>query len=90
MALMYLLNAIYFKGIWASEFDPKDTSKKPFYLESGASQVVDMMHQKDEFRYNESETLQMVQLPYGNQAFSMLVLLPKWTIITLILFCTPL
>ncbi|MDD2513563.1 MAG: serpin family protein [Proteiniphilum sp.] len=77
MALMYLLNAIYFKGIWSSPFDAKQTSKRPFTDESGTVKNVDMMHQKAVFRYHENEVLQMVELPYGNQAFSMVVLLPK-------------
>ncbi len=77
MDLMYLLNAIYFKGIWSSEFDPKNTSPKPFTREDGSRADVDMMHQTAKFNYAEDETLQLVQLPYGNQAFSMMVLLPK-------------
>lgn len=77
MALMYLMNAIYFKGIWTSEFDAKNTTKKPFFYMNGKSKNVDMMHQKTDFNYTENQLLQMVELPYGNQAFSMLVLLPK-------------
>ena len=74
--LMYLLNAIYFKGIWTSEFDPGDTSKKPFFPEDGSQQQVDMMNQTAKFNYAEDENLQVVELPYGNKAFSMRVLLP--------------
>ena len=75
--LMYLLNAIYFKGIWTTKFDKKNTSKKAFLTENGTKQTVDMMHQVSEFNYMEDETMQMVQLPYGNEAFSMMVLLPQ-------------
>ncbi len=75
--LMYLLNAIYFKGIWISKFDAKNTSKKLFTQEDATGKEVDMMHQTAEFNYSADETLQMVQLPYGNEAFSMLVLLPQ-------------
>lgn len=75
--LMYLLNAIYFKGIWTTKFDAKNTSKMPFTYDDGTSKNVDMMKQKASFNYTEDETLQAVQLPYGNQAFSMVVLLPK-------------
>lgn len=74
---MYLLNAIYFKGIWTSEFKKNNTNKKPFTLEDGATVNVDMMSQTDKFNYKEDENLQLVELPYGNSAFSMLVLLPK-------------
>ncbi len=77
MALMYLLNAIYFKGIWTSKFDARNTSKMPFTYENGIQKSVEMMKQKSDFNYTENQTLQMVELPYGNQAFSMLVLLPK-------------
>jgi serpin B len=76
-ALMYLLNAIYFKGIWTSKFDVKNTSKKAFTTENGEKQTVDMMSQTANLNYTEDETMQVVQLPYGNRAFSMLVLLPK-------------
>lgn len=75
--LMYLLNAIYFKGIWTSKFNKKNTSKENFYTDGGAGQTVDMMHQTANFNYTEDELMQMVQLPYGNEAFSMMVLLPK-------------
>ena len=77
MALMYLLNAIYFKGIWTSQFDKKQTQKASFTYEDGRVKQVNMMQQKAEFNYTENETMQIVELPYGNQAFSMVVLLPK-------------
>lgn len=76
-ALMYLLNALYFKGIWANEFDAKNTSKKPFTYESGTVKNIDMMHQKSQFMYGANDTFEAVLLPYGNKAFSMMVLLPK-------------
>jgi serpin B len=74
---MYLLNAIYFKGIWTTRFDPSLTAKMPFTYEDGSTKQVDMMQQEAKFNYTEDQTLQLVQLPYGNQAFSMMVLLPK-------------
>ena len=73
---MYLLNAIYFKGIWTSEFNKKNTDQRPFTYENGTLQHVDMMKQTAKFNYTVDENMQLVQLPYGNQAFSMMVLLP--------------
>lgn len=75
--LMYLLNAIYFKGVWTSEFDTKNTKKMNFTSETGSQTKVDMMHQEESFNYTDDETMQLVELPYGNKAFSMMVLLPK-------------
>ena len=42
----------------------------------GGRANVDMMHQTANFNYTEDRTFQLIQLPYGNQAFSMMVLLP--------------
>lgn len=75
--LMYLLNALYFKGVWASEFDAMNTSKMDFATDSVTHSKVDMMHQEANFNYVHNETMQLVELPYGNKAFSMMVLLPK-------------
>lgn len=75
--LIYLLNAIYFKGVWASRFDADKTLKRPFTYGDGTRVNVDMMNQKSQFQYAEDEHLQLVALPYGNGAFSMIVLLPK-------------
>ena len=75
--LMYLLNALYFKGIWTSEFEVKNTSKMNFTTNNGTNTMVDMMQQEARFNYTADETLQLVELPYGNKAFSMMMLLPK-------------
>jgi len=45
--------------------------------ENGAIKKVDMMHLTADLRYSEDELMQIVELPYGNKAFSMYVLLPK-------------
>ena len=50
-AVMYLINAIYFKGIWKYEFDESDTEEKPFYLSDGTTKDVPMMVQEGSFNY---------------------------------------
>lgn len=76
-ALMYLLNALYFKGIWASQFKKSKTAPMPFTTFAHEEKSVDMMRQKHEFNYASDENIEMVALPHGNEAFSMMVLLPK-------------
>jgi serpin B len=74
--LAVLLNAIYFKGTWATTFDASKTQDKPFYLSSGAIKATPLMQQSGEYRYLETPDLQLLRLPYkGNQA--MYVFLPK-------------
>lgn len=40
MCSLILLNAVYFKGIWAEKFDAKDTKKLPFYVSKNSQKEV--------------------------------------------------
>ncbi len=75
-AVMYLINAIYFKGTWTYEFDPEETEMRPFYPEQADPVEVSSMRQEAELKYHQNDLLQLVELPYGDEKFSMLVLLP--------------
>jgi serine protease inhibitor len=74
--LMYLINAIYFKGTWKYKFETKNTLKEPFYLFDCQSYNVDFMVQQDTFKYMSNDLLTAVELPYGDGKFSMVILLP--------------
>jgi serpin B len=75
--VMLLINAIYFKGTWKTEFDPKDTHEAMFYT-STDSVTVDMMHiQESDFAYFQTDLFQAIDLPYGDSIFSMSIFLPK-------------
>ena len=79
-AALYLINAIYFKGVWTTKFDPSQTSEQPFYLSSGKSKTVPMMNQSGEYRYYENQQLQAIRLPYGKQEeIGMYIVLPQET-----------
>ena len=75
-ARLFLINALYFKGIWKSKFDKTNTKKEEFTTISGAKTTVDLMHQECTALYTSDEGIQIVELPYGNEAFSMVILLP--------------
>ncbi len=77
MTRLVLTNAIYFKGKWASQFKPEQTQEAPFTLLSGQKVNVPMMHQADNFRYAETNTVQILDMPYVNKDLSMVILLPK-------------
>ena len=76
-AVMYLINAIYFKGIWVKQFDKKNTFETNFNAEGGGQVRVNMMQQLDTFAYYQDEMAQYLDMPYGNKAFSMTAILPK-------------
>ena len=75
--LCYLLNALYFKGMWKEKFDKNRSGEEKFTDEAGSTSKVRMMKQTKEFAYTENDVFQAVRLPYGNGAYSMFVLLPQ-------------
>jgi len=77
-AVMYLINAIYFKGIWKYEFEESNTEEKPFYLSDGTTKDVPMMVQEGSFNYFSNDILQAVEMPYGAGNYSMIILLPQY------------
>jgi serpin B len=74
--VMFLINALYFKGEWQRQFDANDTREADFYLENGNKATVDMMYQSGDFATYFSEEVQMIELPYGDSLYSMSVLMP--------------
>lgn len=74
---LVLTNAIYFKGDWALQFDVNQTREAPFSVSADKRVNVPLMHQKEKFKYAQTETHQMLELPYKGEALSMLVLLPN-------------
>ncbi len=75
--IMFLINAIYFKGTWTVEFDPDRTRDDVFTKAEGEQTRIKMMNLKTDLPYFENDTFQAVDLPYGNERFRMTVLLPK-------------
>ena len=75
--VMFLINAVYFKGTWRSRFDPKQTAAATFHAIGGREQPMRLMHQQKKLPYFETPDHQAVDLQYGNSAFTMTVLLPK-------------
>ncbi|MBO6032272.1 MAG: serpin family protein [Prevotella sp.] len=69
----FLLNAICFKGAWASPFDEKHTREQYFDDEKRTAM---MMWQNGTFRYAETNLYQSVILPYGNGSYQMTIFLP--------------
>ena len=72
-AVSYLLNALYFKGIWSSPFKKEETKDEPF----GGGDEVPMMHMEKSIKYAENDLYQAIRLPYGNGAYRMDIFLPR-------------
>ena len=75
-ARMYLINAIYFKSSWASKFDATQTKKGNFYLASGNTVQADLMNGDGDFNSVTTPDAKILELPYSNKKFSMVLLSP--------------
>ena len=71
-----LTNAIYFKGQWATPFNPNLTQNAAFTLGTGGQVQVPTMHDTDSYSYMQSDGYQVVELPYAGNRLVMDVLLP--------------
>lgn len=74
--LMYLINAIYFKGDWTHPFEEEKTREASFFLENGGEVTVDMMNQDKKFNAYFSDEVHMLDLPYGDSLYSMTLVMP--------------
>ncbi|SEJ69873.1 serpin B [Dyadobacter sp. SG02] len=75
--VMFLLNALYFKGDWQTRFDAKKTQDTPFRLENGQSKNVKMMFAGSDFKVGAGSNYDAVRLPYANGQFNMTLIIPK-------------
>ena len=77
--MMILLNAIYFKGIWTKQFDPEYTRKMIFHNFGDEKNGVDveMMYIKEQFKYYEDESAQVIEIPFNKDSASAIIFLPK-------------
>lgn len=78
MTVMFLINAIYFKGDWLYQFDEDYTRDEIFYKAFNDPIQCKMMTMRSKFDYYEDETVQIIDLPYGDGLFSMTVFLPQF------------
>ncbi|HNW54918.1 MAG TPA: serpin family protein [Bacteroidales bacterium] len=75
-AVMYLVNAVYFKGQWKYQFETANTAQKPFTLPNGTVVQAPSMNQHATFQYFKGTGFEAIELPYNQGNFVMSVLLP--------------
>lgn len=76
-AVMYLINAIYFKSSWKEKFDPKNTTKRSFNLAGGGTVQADFMDNTMSVNVFNSENVTVAELPYSNDKYSMVIAMPQ-------------
>ena len=75
---LVLANAIYFKGDWLRKFNEAETHDVDFFVDENQTKKVTMMTQQRFYKFAKDEELgvDVVELPYKNENFSMLLLVP--------------
>lgn len=72
---LFLANALFFKGSWRDQFDPELTKPEPFHGTAGPTTVA-MMQMREDARFGRSDSHLMLDLPYGNGAYAMTLVMP--------------
>ena len=75
--VLFLINAIYFKGNWQDEFDKSQTQPGTFHLSDGSEKQVQMMRREGEYPYFRGENFEATSLPYGDGRLGMYIFLPS-------------
>lgn len=76
--VMFLINAIYFKGLWRKQYDASKTTDQDFYCENKKVVKCKMMTQEEVyFPFYSNKIFTAVEMSYGHANFVMTVLLPK-------------
>jgi serpin B len=77
LTIMFLINAIYFKGTWTTEFDPDDTHDAAFHRIDGSTSTVRMMaRDQTPVRAFMGSDVTVAELPYGGGAWAMTIVYP--------------
>lgn len=76
-ATVYLLNSLYFKARWKSEFAPEKTQEGDFSALSGKMVKADFMQTQRMAAYVENEWFTSTSLSYLNDSYVMRLILPQ-------------
>ncbi len=75
--ILFLINAIYVKGAWQTEFDPANTRDNTFTLTDGSQKQVSMMTREGQYPFYYTSDFTAISIPYGEGRVSMYIFLPS-------------
>ncbi len=74
---LVLVNAVYFKGLWKTPFNPAQTTNQPFRVAPGETVEAPAMRQTGTFGYYEDDRVQILEAMFSDENHVMTFLLPK-------------
>ncbi|MDR0962263.1 MAG: serpin family protein [Mediterranea sp.] len=72
--ILFLINTLYFDGLWSTQFQE---SKGDFTGSNGTKITTQCLTNEKYYRYYTGDGLQIAELPYGNETYSMVMVLPE-------------
>jgi len=79
-AVMFIMNALYFKGDWTMQFDESLTEDRMFYPDGREGLMVSTMTGKVRSKIYSGDNYRAVELPYGRTNFTMIIMVPDETV----------
>jgi serine protease inhibitor len=74
--VMLLINAIYFKGMWKTQFDASATTSRTFTKPDGSTENVPTMYQSENQKVYRGNGFYVAEIPYGQGNYVMDIILP--------------
>lgn len=74
--VMFLINAIYYKGVWKYKFDSKLNKNMMFVCKSGEKKSIGMMNAQFNLRQYSNNDIIMLEMPYGRGNWVMDLIMP--------------
>jgi serine protease inhibitor len=75
-SVLFLTNAIYFKGPWEKPFEKSETKQQSFNLIGRAKKTVPFMMRYGAMQHVQNAAVEAIRLPYGNSSYAMYIVLP--------------
>lgn len=88
-AVMFLMNALYFKGSWTKKFKIENTHNSPFTLDDGSVINIPTMHGTIPAKGYYGNDYKAIELFYGRKNFSMIIVVPNVGLSTFMQNVTP-
>ena len=79
-AVMFIMNALYFKGDWSYQFEKSGTQDRTFYPDGGSTVSVTTMNSEVGGKVVSGDNYKAVEMPYGRTNFTMIVIIPSETL----------
>jgi serpin B len=81
-AVMFIMNALYFKGDWSYQFDKSATEDRAFHPDNGTTVSVSTMNSEVGAKVVSGNNYKAVEIPYGRTNFTMIIIVPTETLAT--------